>query len=521
MKKVTTILLCFIITLSVTANFAVADPLADTVDYITNTVENPTVASIGGEWAVIGTARSGADVPPGYFEKYYNNLQNYLKSKDGILHSVKYTEYSRVILALSAIGKDPENVCGYNLVTPLLDYDKTVYQGINGAIWAITALDCGDYGTDEIRQKYIAHILKSEKASGGWSLSANEETADADITAMVLTALAKYRNTEEVNAAVERGIDVLSLMQDESGGFSSHGIENSESCSQVIIALCTLGIPLTDSRFVKNGTNLSDKLLSYYANGFGFKHTADGETNLMATEQALCALTSIRRFAQNKNPIYVMSDVQTPSFGETVSDGRNPDVTKTNKIYETKTFNDIQGHEYQKAAETLAERNIINGKTESLFEPDSGITRAEFAAITVRALGLPEKTVSGFADVSENEWYCTYINTANFYGIVNGISETEFNPNGNITREEAAVMTARAALLCGMKNSVAQPETRDIWAEFTDYINISDWAVTCVAFCCREKIIPCDETELRPHDNATRGEIAGMICNMLEKAELL
>lgn len=521
MKRITTILLCLIMVLSGTANFAVPDPITDTVAYITDTVENPTVASIGGEWAIIGTVRSGEKLPVGYFEKYYDNLQNYLKLKDGVLHSVKYTEYSRVILALTAIGKNPENVCGYNLVAPLLDYDKTVYQGINGAIWALIALDSGNYGTDEIREKYIAHILDCEKTSGGWSLSENDETADVDITAMVLTALAKYRDKENVNAAVKRGIDVLSLMQNENGGFSSHGTETSESCSQVIIALCTLGISVTDERFVKNGNNLSDNLIAYYVNGYGFRHTSDGETNLMATEQALCALVAIRRFAQSKNAIYMMSDAENPSSGETESTGKNPDVKKIKKVYERKTFEDIQGHEYQKAAETLAERNIINGKNERLFEPDENVTRAEFAAITVRALGLPEKTDSGFVDVPADDWYYSYINTAKFYGIVNGISEIEFNPNGNITREEAAVMTTRAATLCGMINNVEISETRDILAGFTDYIKISDWAVTCVAFCCREKIVSCDDMELRPQTEALRGEIADMICNMLERAELL
>ena len=54
----------------------------------------------------------------------------------------KHTEYSRVILALTSIGKDAQNICGYDLTAPLLDYDKTVWQGINGAIWALIALDC-------------------------------------------------------------------------------------------------------------------------------------------------------------------------------------------------------------------------------------------------------------------------------------------------------------------------------------------------------------------------------------------
>ena len=107
--------------------------------YIAETVKKPAVGSIGGEWAVIGLARSGYAVPQTYFEDYYNGVEEYVKNCQGVLHERKYTEYSRVILALTAIGRDPANVGGYNLLTPLGDYDATVWQGLNGPIWALIA----------------------------------------------------------------------------------------------------------------------------------------------------------------------------------------------------------------------------------------------------------------------------------------------------------------------------------------------------------------------------------------------
>lgn len=88
---------------------------------------------------------SDAAVPQSYWDNYYSNLENYVKAHNGVLHSRKYTEYSRVVLALTAIGKEPSNVAGYNLLTPLGDYDKTIQQGINGPIWALLALDSGNY----------------------------------------------------------------------------------------------------------------------------------------------------------------------------------------------------------------------------------------------------------------------------------------------------------------------------------------------------------------------------------------
>ncbi|HOF26770.1 MAG TPA: hypothetical protein PLZ04_04970, partial [Clostridia bacterium] len=136
-------------------------------EYMVNTVKNPQVGSIGGEWAIIGLARSGYEVPDGYYENYYATVENYVKACKGVLHEKKYTEYSRIIVALSSIGKDARDVAGYDLTYALGDYDKTVWQGLNGPIWALIALDTRDYPVPEnkeaktqaTRQKYIDRIL--------------------------------------------------------------------------------------------------------------------------------------------------------------------------------------------------------------------------------------------------------------------------------------------------------------------------------------------------------------------------
>ena len=116
-----------------------------TASYVYQTVDNPQIGSVGGEWAVIGLARSGYDVPERYYQDYYATAEKYVEACEGVLHTKKYTEYSRVTLALTAIGKNPTDVAGYNLLTPLGDYDKTIWQGINGPIWALIALDSGNY----------------------------------------------------------------------------------------------------------------------------------------------------------------------------------------------------------------------------------------------------------------------------------------------------------------------------------------------------------------------------------------
>ena len=176
MKKFISIFLSLMMLFSAQAFAFDIDSLTEDVGiYLYETVKEPVVGSIGGEWAVLGLARSEMDIPHNYFENYYQAVEKYVKDREGILHNKKYTEYSRVIVALTSIGKNPADVAGYNLLVPLGDYEKTIWQGINGAIWALIALDCGNYDIPEnhnaniqaTREMYINHILERHLTAAG------------------------------------------------------------------------------------------------------------------------------------------------------------------------------------------------------------------------------------------------------------------------------------------------------------------------------------------------------------------
>ena len=289
------------------------------------TLGTPTVNSTGGEWMVIGLARSGRTVPAGY----YYNVVEYVKAKADAnerLHPTKVTDNARVILALTAIGKDVTNVGGHNLLKGLDSMDYVQAQDINGPIFTLIALDSHNYPTmgDVTREKLIQVILDAQLNDGGWDLSADK--ADPDMTAMAIQALAPYYKTNEtVKAAVDKALEALSALQRTDGGFDSWGTVNSESCAQVIVALTALGIdPTADSRFVKNGHTVLDALAGFYVTGGGFRHTAGGERNDMATEQGYYALAAYYRFANTQTRLYDMSDVtiqtggsNTPATGDT------------------------------------------------------------------------------------------------------------------------------------------------------------------------------------------------------------
>lgn len=237
-------------------------------------------------------------------EAYYSSLLTILKEKNGVLDKRKYTEYSKTVLALTAAGYDPSNVGGYDLLSRLEDVNMVMKQGINGPVWALIALDSGSYKSS-VRQIYIENVLKKELPGGGWNME-GKGTPDPDVTAMVIQALSNYSSTDaKVKEAVERGIAVLSKLQNADGGYSSWGTANSESVSQVIIALTHAGIDLNDERFVKNGKTALDNLMTFRLSDGTFMHVKEsGKADALATEQAKTALSSAERIKNGKKPLY-------------------------------------------------------------------------------------------------------------------------------------------------------------------------------------------------------------------------
>lgn len=300
-------------TINVKVNDKVAQKLDSTGDYLLSLG----VPTAGNEWRVLGLARAGKNTDE-FAEGYYSSLVSYVKENGSAkLDSRKSTENSRVILALSAIGKDATDVAGYNLLEPLADYDFVTWQGLNGPVFALIAFDTYSYEiptasegvTQTTRENLISYILDSQLENGGWTFFGS--TADPDMTGMAIQALAPYYNKNaDVKNAVDKALDVLSSSQQDNGGFASWGTVNVESCAQVLTALSSLGINAdTDERFIKNGNTLVDAIMEFSVEN-GFAHVKDGGYNQMATEQAYYALVSYNRVKNGKTSLYDMSDAK-------------------------------------------------------------------------------------------------------------------------------------------------------------------------------------------------------------------
>ena len=472
----------------------------------------------GDDWAVIGTVRGGYVTYEHWTDSYYRAIAARLQASNGVLSKTRLTEYARVILGLTAIGENPRNVAGYNLLAPLADYDAATQSGVTSAAYVLLALDCGNYEipaaeegkTQATRAMYVDFMLGQQLSDGGWAIGSEE--ADPDVTAMVLQALAPYQSSTTVKNAVTLGVSRLSSLQNEDGGYTSWGYTSSESCSQVVLTLCALGIQVNDSRFVKNGRSVLDKLLTYQLSDGSFCH--DDSFDAYATMQALCALSAATRQASGKTAFFTMTDVQksvhTPQSGVSAH---------TTRLAEIPAFTDTKGNENQQAIETLAAYGIINGMTKTTFEPAANLTRAQFAKIVTGSLGLEPEYRGTFKDVLETAWYAPYVDTAAAYGIVNGVGDGKFNPDGAITVQEAAAMTARAALLCGIDTALEHPDTA--LRAYTDASRVSSWAKPSMAYCAASGLWGQGSSALNSSRQITRGEIARMLYGLLLSANLL
>ena len=301
--------------------------------YIQSAVSAPVVSYLFGEWAVLGQARAGVELSDAYIQAYYDKVVAYVRKNmgaDGVLrdpesHNPAITDNERIALALTAIGKDPANVGGKNLLAALQDKDimkvtDTSNTDINGLVMGLLALNSRNYTSDT--SWLVQAVLAQQNEDGSWSASADTKPAsDVDMTAMALQALAPYYKdggNETVNTAVNKALQWLS------DKYKGTGYTSAESCAQVVIALSALNLDAnTDARFTKTveGKTLSvlGNLLQYrVAENGGFKHQfADKAVNEMATEQALCAMAAYARFTEKANALYDMTDAACAHrFGE-------------------------------------------------------------------------------------------------------------------------------------------------------------------------------------------------------------
>ena len=278
------------------------------------------------DWTAIAFHLAGIEDD---YEGYEAALREYVSGcyeKRGYIDKVKSTEYQRIILTVLALGKDPRDFGTDGNGEPLDLLAEGTYdfkgsslgrQGLNGWIFALIALDSKNYevpdGARYTKEEIIDEIIAGQSEEGGLGLT--KGSSEVDITAMAIQALSPYYETrEDVKACVDRGLDWLSLQMSDNCKFGYTGVESSESSSQVIIALCSLGIdPEKDSRFCRGKGNVLEALEDFRRDDGGYAHDlSEGFSDYMATQQAMLALISAYRLKTGQPRIYDFSSEAVP-----------------------------------------------------------------------------------------------------------------------------------------------------------------------------------------------------------------
>ncbi|RIX48676.1 S-layer homology domain-containing protein, partial [Paenibacillus nanensis] len=186
-------------------------------------------------------------------------------------------------------------------------------------------------------------------------------------------------------------------------------------------------------------------------------------------------------------------------------------------------FEDVKNHWAKDAVNNMGSRMVVEGTGNGMFSPEQDITRAEFAAIIVRALGLRlEKGDSSFKDVKLTDWYSRAVQTAYEYRLINGFEDGTFRPNDKLTREQAMQIIASAMNLTGLNDRILEQSLEAMLHSYSDSEDVASWAETSMAKSIQAGVVTGKNgNKLAPKAYITRAEVAAIVDRLLEKSELI
>ena len=386
MKKLT----CFLLTLCMILSIAPASVFADTTEFnsitvnVTENSDTETPPPIGDEDTgnpdtptdnekedydvviseilenIAATYTNNTDewtvMDMGAYENYAPQTENKLKDEarqtfiNSAIKTIKDptgsfdTAIDKAVLGLVAIGKNPELLYSVNSNTPISAIEKLNGVEKSTSAWSapytLSVYNQGEYNTDSYETTLVDAFLESQQDDGSW-----DEWGRIDTTANVIAGLSFYKDSPEVRDAIDKAVNYLSTQQTENGTFSDgYSGPNSNSTAMVIIGLCAAGVDLVnDTRFIHNGNNIIDGLLSFLVadkNGFGY--TDNASINPYSTEQAFRALIASAQTIKtgeayniydfSKNELTPARETGTSTSSSTPSEPTGDNITVTMTI---------------------------------------------------------------------------------------------------------------------------------------------------------------------------------------------
>ncbi|WP_025681551.1 cadherin-like beta sandwich domain-containing protein [Paenibacillus massiliensis] len=191
-------------------------------------------------------------------------------------------------------------------------------------------------------------------------------------------------------------------------------------------------------------------------------------------------------------------------------------------IYNPQTFADVANHWSKTEVNDMGSRMIVSGVSNNTFEPDRSITRAEFAAVVVRALGLkPGEGSNSFSDVSDSDWYADVVKTASSYSLIGGYEDGTFRPQERITRQEAMALIARAMKVTGLDSQVPAGAVQQL-SSYTDAAQVASWAKEAAAASIHTGLVTGrGSNTIAPQQSITRAETAAILRRLLQQSGLI
>ena len=442
--------------------------------YLTENVGN------GTEWYVIALSGYGKYD----FTSYRKALNDYLTSNEVGSAS------SRLKFALTLIAAGDRNS---PFITEFLE-NSVGEQGIMSLVFGLHILNngytCDKYSIESLTDE----LLSLQCADGGWSLTG--KNGDADVTAMVLQALsAQYGSKADVKTATEKAIAFLSSIQNEDGTYSSYGVSNPESVSQVIIALSSLGIDSEkDKRFIKNSKNLFDALELFEVKSGGYSHQVGKEANSTATVQVLCAAVAFNKMKNDASAFYIFSDEKqtTPEIPdeEKQEQGTQDDPTYT----ETTVHENIS--DISKTESITAQTNPASQETEDSTK--SAVSYKVWVILAVVAVAVCICSVLLITKKGKKSVYIVVIIFAVAAILIVCFTDiSSVGSNNGSTESKDAVGTVTISIRCDTlkdKNDSEIPENGVILEKTEVQIDADDTVYDVLSKVCKEKGIHMEIT---------------------------
>lgn len=297
------------------------DPISETkLSNAINAVSQYVIKNQVGEWEAVALKKAGKELPATYLE----TVTKQIKDKKGKFS--KITDYERYTLGILAADGNPTNVAGYNLIEAIYNGNVTK-QGLNGVFYGLIALDSANFEIPEnakwTREKLVGHLLEKQNNDNGWSWDGSEKS-DIDTTAMVITALAPYKNDTNVKTAIDAAVQYLSSQ------YQMSKIDNSSTGAQVVVALSSIDIDANNPLFTKDGISLISYLLSFQNADGGFDWQGGNVSDVMSTSQGIQGVIAYQLFVNKKGILYQLPlNLETP-VQDPITDNNDETAPETN-----------------------------------------------------------------------------------------------------------------------------------------------------------------------------------------------